>query len=146
MEVPLEGHDDRLVRGHALDLVTPFAGRLDRRLHRLRAGVHRQHHLHARQRGEFGAERAELVMVERPADQRHPFQLALRGGDKPGVAVAEVEGRIRGEQVQVPAPLDVGYPGALAARDDHGQRVVVVCAVGVRQRAQLRGCAFRGHV
>ena len=118
--------------GHALDLVAPLAGGLDRRFHRLRAGVHRQHHLHARQLRELGAERAELVVLEGPADQRDPVQLPLRGRDQRGVAVAEVERRVGRQHVQVAAALGVGDPGALGLGDHDGQRVVVVRAVRLR--------------
>ena len=126
-----------LVR-HALDLVAPLAGDLDRGLDRLGAGVHRQHHVLAgtarparRQNG------AELVVVERPAGQRDPVELRAGGGDQRRVPVAEVQRRVAGEAVQVAPAVDVGHPGALGVGDDDRQRVVVVRgpALGVADRA-----------
>ena len=137
VEIAVERHDDRLVSGHALDLVAPLAGGLDRRFHRLRAGVHRQHHLHARELRELGAEQAELVMVEGPADQGHPVQLPLRGSDQGRVAVAEVQRGVRREHVQVPAAAGIGDPGPLGLGDHDGQRVIVVRAVRLGQGAQV---------
>ena len=58
--------------GHALDLVAPLAGHLDRGLHRLGAGVHRQHQVLAAQLGElrgrtanWSCTNARLVSVTR---------------------------------------------------------------------------------
>jgi hypothetical protein len=137
VEVAVEDHDDGLAVGDALDLVAPLAGGLDRGLDGLGAGVHRQHHVHAGQRGQLGAERPELVVLEGPADQRDPLQLALRGRDQPGVAVAEVDGRVGGQHVQVAPAAHVGDPGALGRGDHDRQRVVVVRAVRGGQCAQL---------
>ena len=133
-------HDDpgAAVRD-ALDLVAPFAGGLDRRLHRLGAGVHRQHRLHAAQVGQLGAERGEAVVVERPRGERETVQLGLGRRDQPAVAVAEVERRVAGEQVQVAAALHVRHPRALGGRHDDRQRVIGVRAVRVRGRDQLGG-------
>ena len=73
------GHDDvRLAGRHALDVVAPLAGDLDRGLDRLGAGVHRQHPVLAGQLRQVAAERAELVVVEGPAGQRHPVELVAR--------------------------------------------------------------------
>ena len=138
MEVPLESDDHRLVGGHALDLIGPLACGLDAGFDRLGAGVHRQHHFHPRQLGELGAERAELVVVERAAHQGELIELPARGRDEPGMAMTEVERRVGGEHVQVPAAIDVGDPDALGLRDHDGQRVVVVRAVAVGQSRQLR--------
>ena len=70
--------------GDALDLVAPLAGHLDRGLHRLGAGVHRQHQVLAAERGQLVAELGELVVDERPAGQREPVELGVRGRDQPG--------------------------------------------------------------
>ena len=51
--------------------------------------------------GQLGAERPELVVLERAADQREMLELALRRRDQPRVPVAEVKRRVRGEQVEV---------------------------------------------
>ena len=68
-------HDVRLAGRHALDLVAPLAGHLDRGLDRLGAGVHRQHQVLAAQLGELLAEGRELVVEERPAGQGQPVEL-----------------------------------------------------------------------
>src|SRR5262249_54919565 len=93
---------------------------------RLRAGVHGQDEVLAAQLGELVAERAELVVQERAAGQGHPVELLAGGRDEAGVAVAEVQGGVAGEAVEVAPALHVGDPGALAGGDDDGQRVVVV--------------------
>ena len=51
--------------------------------------------------GELGAERSEVLVVERPADQRDPVQLPVRGRNQPGVAVTEVDRRVGGQHVEV---------------------------------------------
>ena len=101
--VEVAGGDDDLglVGGDALDLVAPLAGDLDRGLDGLGAGVHRQHEVLAAQVAERGAEVGELVVDERAAGQRQPVELGVRGGDQRGVAVAEVERRVAGQQVEV---------------------------------------------
>ncbi len=76
-------------------------------------------------------------MVEGPADQGHPVQLPLRGGDQGRVAVAEVQRGVRREHVQVAAAIGVGDPGALGLGDHYGQRVIVVCAVRLGQGTQV---------
>ena len=112
--------------GDALDLVAPLAGDLDRGLDGLGAGVHRQHQVLAAQVAERGGEVGELVVHEGPAGQRELVELGVRGGEQRRVAVAEVERRVAGEQVEVAAAVDVGHPGALGVGDHHRQRVVVV--------------------
>ena len=103
---------DGLVRGDPLDRVAPLARDLDRGLDGLGAGVHRQDHVLAGQGGELGAEGAELVVVERPADQGDPVELLVGRGEDLGVAVAEVQRRVAGQAVEVAVPGDVGDPGA----------------------------------
>jgi hypothetical protein len=85
---------------------------------------------------------SKLVVLERPADQRHLVQLTLRRGDQPGVPVAEVDGRVRGEQVEIPPARHVGHPGALGLADHHRQWMVVVRAVQFGLRSQGRRGAF----
>ena len=133
--VEVAGHDDdpRPAVGHALDLVAPPPRRLDRRLDGLGAGVHRQHELLAGERREVAAERAEPVAVEGAARQGEPVELAARRGDERRVQVAEVEGGVAGEGVEVAAALDVRDPGALGVGDDDGQRAVVARHPVLRQ-------------
>ena len=45
--------------------------------------------------------------------------------------MAEVQGAVASQAVEVATPLDVGHPGALAGRQHHPQRVVVVRGVGL---------------
>jgi hypothetical protein len=65
------------------------------------------------------AERAELIVFERPAHERDALQLPLRCGDQARVAVAEVDGRVSGQHVQVPPAVHIGDPGALGLGDYH---------------------------
>jgi hypothetical protein len=135
--------------GHALDPVAPLAGELERGLDALGAGVHRQDHVLAGQLGQLGAQRAELVVVERAAGQRDPLQLLDRRGDDVGVAVAEVQRRVAGEAVEVAASVHVGDPGTLGLGDHDGQRVVGVRAVvvlEVERAVDLRGSLSRHPV
>ncbi len=143
VEVAVEGDDHGLIGRDALDLVAPLAGRLDRGLDAFGAGVHRQDHLHAGHRREFGAERSELVVLERPADQGDPLQLTLGGRDQARVPVAEVDRRVGGEQVEVPAAFHVGHPGAFGLGDHDRQRMVVMRAVHFCLGAELLRRQFR---
>ena len=70
-KLPSRHEDLRAIRRHALDVVAPAAGRLDRGLDRLGAGVHREHHVLAGELGEVAAEDGERVVVERARGQRH---------------------------------------------------------------------------
>ena len=140
------GHDDRRgPLGHALHPVRPGARKLDARLDRLGAGVHRQHHVFAAEGRQGVRERAQPVVVERAARERDPTELVDRRRHQGGVSVPEVQGRVRRQQVEVALALDVGHPRALSARDDDGQRVVVVRDVRVLSGDQLAGeCIGRG--
>jgi hypothetical protein len=97
---------------HALDLVAPLAGDLDRGLDRLGAGVHRQHQVLAAQLGQLGAERPELVVLERPAGQRDALELPCAAAISRGC-----RGRSSAPSTRRGSPgsaaLDVGHPGAL---------------------------------
>ena len=112
--------------GTPLTSVAPLAGDLDRGLDGLGAGVHRQHEVLAAQVAERGGEVGELVVHERAAGQREPVELGVRGREQARVAVAEVQRRVAGQQVEVAAAVDVGHPGALGVGDHDRQRVVVV--------------------
>lgn len=140
VEVAGRDHDLGLSVRDALDLVTPLARGLHRRLHGLRTRVHRQHHLLAAQRGELGAEVGEPVVVEGPRGEGDPLQLRLGGVEQTPVAVAEVERRVAREHVQVAAALHVGHPRAFRGRHDDGQRVVVVRAVGLGGTHGISSC------
>ncbi len=75
VEVAVIDDDVRGIRRHALHPVAPRARDLDAGLDGLGAGVHRQHHVLAAERGELGDERAEPVVVERAARERDALEL-----------------------------------------------------------------------
>ena len=144
VEVALH-HDDRGLRlGDALDVVAPAAADLDRGLDGLGAGVHRQDQVLAGELGEGLRERAELVVEERPAGQRQLVDLLVHAGQQARVAVAEVQGGVPGQAVEVTLPVDVGDPRALAGREHHRQRMVVVRGVGLGELDVLLGAAADG--
>ena len=87
---------------------------------------------------ELGAERLELVVQEGAAGEGDPVQLTAGGLDEHRVGVAEVQGGVRGEAVEVAATVDVGDPAALSLGDHHRQRVVV--------RRDVRGENLGGDV
>ena len=139
--VEVAGGDDDLrpaVR-HPFDVVAPLPRHLDARLDRLRAGVHRQHHLLADQGGQVGGEGPQLVVVERPGGEGDAVQLLLGRGDQHRVAVAEVGRRVGGQEVQVGPAVGVGDRRPGRGGDDHLERVVVVYDVAVLDRQQVGG-------
>ena len=148
VEVAARDDDRRAVGRDALHAVAPGARDLDAGLDRFGAGVHRQHEVLAAQLGERRGEDAELVVVVRAARERQASELLLRGGEDRRMPVAEVQGGVGGEQVEVALALDVGHPRALALGDHDGQRVVVVRDVlflgrDDRRRARRRASAGR---
>ncbi len=126
VEVVARDHDLRHLRRHSLDPVPPLPRGLHGRLHRLRARVHREHHLHAAQLRELLAERCEPVVVKRPRRQRHPLQLRLRRRQNPPVAVPEVQRRVPGQQIQIPPPLHVRHPRPVRRGHHDRQRLIGV--------------------
>ncbi len=141
VEVVRGHHDLRPVRGHALHPVGPLACHLQCGLHRLGAGVHRQHHLGTGELGQLAAEQPQLVVVERPGRQCHPAELFGRGADQLGMPVAEVQRRIPGQQVQMVPSLHIGHPRTLRLGDHHRQRVVVVRAEALVEVDEVGGAA-----
>jgi hypothetical protein len=65
--------------------------------------------------------RPELVVVERPAGEGDPGELRGRRGDDLWVPMADVELRVAGEAVQIPAAVAVADPRALALGHHHEQ-------------------------
>src|SRR5918992_2967489 len=63
------------------------------------------------------------------------------------MSMAEVQGRVGGQQVEVALALDVGDPGSLGLGYDDGEGMVVVGAVLLDERDQLgrRDPRFRLH-
>ena len=130
----LPGHDDvGHPGGDTLDPVAPGASHLDAGLDRFGTRVHREDHVLAGEFGERGHERAELVVVKGAAGERDAAQLLASGVQQEQVRVAEVDRGVRGQAVQVAAAVDIRHPRAVARRDDHGQRMVVVGRVLVFQ-------------
>jgi hypothetical protein len=78
---------------------------------------------------ERGHERAEAVGVERPRRERDAVELRLGGLDEHGVRVTEVDRRVRGEAVEVAAPVDVGDPGPVTRFHHDLKGVIVVRSV-----------------
>ncbi len=146
VEVAVRDDDGRGIRSHALDPVRPRARDLDAGLDRFGAGVHRKHEVLLAQPRERLGELREPVVVEGPAREREAPELLGRGGDESRMPVAEVEGRVGGQQVEVALALDIRHPRALGARDDDRKRVVVagdVLVVG-SDDADRRGVEHRG--
>ena len=125
--VEIVAADDDLgaVLRHAFRAVAPLARELDRRLDGFGARVHRQRHLHARERAELGQERAHLIVVHGARRQREAPGLLDERRDDARMAMALVQRRVRADAVEVAAPFDVPNPNALAAADDDGQRRVI---------------------
>jgi hypothetical protein len=148
------GNDDvRAALRHTLHPIAPGAGNLDAGLDGLGAGVHRQHHVFAREGGESCDERAETVVVERAAREGDPPELGAGRLDERGVPVPEVHGGVRGEAVEVALARDIHHPCPVTVTDDNLERVVVVCGVlvlvaqvvgGDALRSRFGGCHWRG--
>ena len=128
VEVARADDDLGAVLRHALHLVAPFAHRLDRRLDRLGARVHRQDLVRVGQVRELLVEAAELVVAEGAAGQGQARGLLGQRLQDLRVAVALVDRRVGGEAVEVAAALDVGHPGALALGQHDVEGLVVVRA------------------
>ncbi len=129
VEVAVADDDLGLARRHALHLVGPFAGHLQRALDRLGARVHRQHAARAGQRAQLLVERAELVVVEGARGQRQPRRLLGQRRQDARVAVALVHRGIGRQAVKVAPAVQVPDPDALAARQHDVERLVVAGAV-----------------
>ena len=111
-------------------------------------------HLEAGDLVEVAEEQRELVVAEGARGKRHPRSLGLQRFENLRMAVALVDGRIRGEKVEIAAAVDVGHPRALGAFDDDIEGMVVVMRAvavfegdqGVRiERKHIRPVPWRGH-
>ena len=130
VEVAVHDHDRRVPVGHALDLVPPAPGHLERRLDALGAGVHRQHHLlagqRARARRRTGPSRswwnARLVRVSRSS-------CSLAAATRPGCRWPKFRAEYAARKSRYRLPSSSAHPRALAVGHHHRQRVVVVRAV-----------------
>ena len=139
--VEIVGADDDLglaVR-HALDLVAPFADRLDGGLHGLGAGVHRQDLVRAGECRDLLVEQRQLVVAEGARGQRQLLRLLDHRGQDLRMAMALVDRGIGRQAVEVAVAVDVPDPDALAARQDHVERLVVVRAEPMLGRDEIVG-------
>ncbi len=141
VEVPLEHQDFPLILGNPLDRHAPLPRRLDRRLHRLGAGVHGEEAGKPCQLADLLAEGAQLVVAERSRRERHPIGLLLERRHDARVAVALVDGRVGGQKVQVLVPLHVPTPQTPRGPGEitTSKGVIVVGAVRLLQPNEV-GC------
>ena len=128
VEVAVARDDRRAAVGNALDLVAPFARRLDRGLDRFRAAAGRQHAIEAGDARQSLHQLRQPVVVVGARRHRELLRLLDQRADDARMRVTEAHRRVRAHQVEQPATFDVGDPRALAARQHDGQRLVVVCA------------------
>ncbi len=133
VEVVLTDDDLGVQVGDALDAVAPEACRLDRGLDRLRAGVHRQHHVVSGEVAQVLGHQGELVVAEGARGEGEPFGLLNERPHDAWVAVALVDRRVGAQAVQVTFALHIPDPDPLSPFDDHINRVIGVRAVGVLQ-------------
>eukprot|EP00515_Schizochytrium_aggregatum_P017286 CAMPEP_0202097642 /NCGR_PEP_ID=MMETSP0965-20130614/1310_1 /ASSEMBLY_ACC=CAM_ASM_000507 /TAXON_ID=4773 /ORGANISM="Schizochytrium aggregatum, Strain ATCC28209" /LENGTH=849 /DNA_ID=CAMNT_0048666027 /DNA_START=98 /DNA_END=2648 /DNA_ORIENTATION=+ len=141
-EVVLGEDDDSLVARDALLDVAPAAGELDGGLTALHAGVHGEHFVVAEEVGDVLLVLAEAVVVEGTGGEGEGGGLVDERLHELGVGVALVDGRVRAEEVEVFAALDVPDLGALALGEGDGERGVVVAAELVLERHERLGGAL----
>ena len=139
MKVVLHTEDDRLVLRNALDLVSPLAGDLDAGLDCLRAGVHGQYHVKAEELGDELGETREDIVVEGARAEGQARGLFTESGNQLGMAVALVDSRVGGQEVQILATLRIPDTGALSTSKDDRQGVIVVSSVGMLELESLAG-------
>lgn len=108
MEVLRADDDLRLVPGDALDLISPFADRLDDSLDCLGPGVHRQDLVRAGEGGELFVEVGKLVVAESPRGKRQLAGLLGHGRKDFRMAVTLVDRRICGQAIEI--AIAVGVP------------------------------------
>src|SRR5262249_28125653 len=90
----------------------------------------------------------EVVGAERAARHGQTRQLPARGCDQSGMAVTEVQRRVRREEIEVPATAVVLDPRAASASERHRQRDArrPTASDDRRLRTSARvGQQFRGH-
>lgn len=126
MEVLRSSKDESLIGRDTLDLVSPLAGELDGRLDSLSTSVHGQNHVVAKHLVDLLSPLGEDIVVEGAGAEGQTAGLLGEGLDELGVAVALVDGAVGGQEVEVLATLGIPHVDALSAREDDGERVVVV--------------------
>lgn len=126
VEVVLRAQDDRLVLRNTLDLISPLTSDLNTGLDSLCTRVHGQNHIEAEVLSDKLGEAWKDIVVEGTRAQSDPRRLVHESGDQLRVAVALVDRRVCGQEVQVVTTLGVPDRGALSPSEDDGERVVVV--------------------
>jgi GNAT superfamily N-acetyltransferase len=150
VEVAREGDDLRLLRRDALFAIAPAPRRLDRRLDRLGAGVHRQdarraggaeQEVRRRELTQLLLEERQLAVAKGARGQGHAARLLDERLQDARVAVALIERRIGGQPVEIFLALDVGDPHPLGLGDDQIEGVIVARAVASLE-LDIVVCAF----
>lgn len=113
----------------ALDLIAPLPRNLHRGFDRLRAGVHRQDHVVAEELGDILGEPRKDIVVECSRAEGQPLGLLRQGLDQLRMTMALIDGRIGGEEVQIPFPLRIPHRSATCPCKNHGQGMIVVSGV-----------------
>ncbi|OQA29942.1 MAG: hypothetical protein BWY56_02608 [Acidobacteria bacterium ADurb.Bin340] len=131
VEVAL-GHDDLgLGIGNALHVVGPLADGLEGRLHGLRAAVHEEGLVEAREPRELLQQGRELVVAEGTAGEGQALALGDHGLGDAGVIVALVHGGVGRQEIHVAPALHILQPHAFAAGGHHVQGMIIAGSVGV---------------
>ena len=126
--VEVVGADDDLgfTLGHAAHLIAPLAHRLDCRFDGFGARIHRQDLVRAGKGSEFLIVKRELVVAERSRRNCEPARLLGQRRQDLRMAMALIDGGIRGEAIEITVAVYVPDPDALAATQHHIERLVVL--------------------
>ncbi|EGE56146.1 hypothetical protein RHECNPAF_7500118 [Rhizobium etli CNPAF512] len=128
MEIVGADDDLRLALRHTLDLVSPFAHRLDGGLHGFSAGIHRQDLVRAGESGELFIEIGELVVAEGAGGEGEPARLLDHGGEDLRMAMALVDRGIGREAIKITVAVGIPDINTFAARQHNVERLVIVGA------------------
>ena len=139
MEVVLGTQDDRLVLRNTLHLVSPLPGDLDTGFDSLRTRVHGQNHIETEEFSDKLGEAWEDIVIEGTRAQSDPGRLFHESGHQFRVAVALVDRRVCGQEVQIVTTLGVPDRGALSPSEDDGERMIVVSGIIILGLNRLLG-------
>lgn len=112
MKVLCNTEHHRLALWYALSLIPPLPRNLERTLHRLRPGIHGQHHLKPQHLRDRLRKLGEHIIIERPTGQRQTTRLLRQRLDEFWVAVPLVDGGVGGEEVEVVFAFGIPDGGA----------------------------------
>ena len=124
-KVAMADNDLRLVGRDSLHLIAPLSDQLDGRLDRLSPGVHEDRLVIAEGLAEALDKGPHPVIIEGARRERDSAELRMHRFDHKGVTMPMAQGRVAGEHIQVPAPLDILHPAPLPVRQNDGERLVV---------------------